>query len=765
MSFCLFLKIDSLGTTLENWKTVLQREYPDFDAEYLPSKTELDLAKLGDGGVITSDTCNQAALFRRILVDKIMEKAGVGAVCIEQDCTNHLRNVWVKGVLKELTKHLGALLEDKLTDISPILRVSANIESLLISFDKEFNLCANYPKGHGQFFRTWLKENHPDFYLLHVETMKGNRMDGATQGACPVFTNLEPCVEFLDERLRMLAFQNEGNILQENLFTLLKTIQIVGLLRVLSIFHICIVIPHRWLSGKTHELAEYDWSCRSMGWVMDVLKIALEKIIADPKKILNKTFMLGIFNLFKNKLPPFKEYMDDLFEMKQYARVIAEVFTPKNARNKESRGITIELALVAVKAMLKELLDKKKASYKYLSCSGSEYSWEHCPKHIHKACLGKRATNDLSESAHAGVTYNIQQYGKIDIKRAAAISQVKSNSDFSRLVVKQIKRKSRKGKEQQPIKQKLGLFHSFPPELRSSVLIMAMENAPATRKENANELEFVHQARQRKAELQKKKCMEKSTEEYIEATYYFDMYKFPAGWKSIEEMTQGLKELTSKTARLEALKENIRIRVKGFGWKEFEIRWSEQGVAKTVDELAKHLKNIIIAEADMEFPKEPPINIPKRKKTPDLGDLTTFAKNLDTKFLKDAETFKQEAKQIKLTREDAGFGDKYDEMQQRVPPTIDESFVGKRIDSLFEFDSDDSEEMIRWCQGEVIEVCDGTWLKPYARTAKFKENEAVRVRWDAIEECCIPVHETILVVQRHKWRKHVIGGWRLDLSK
>ena len=77
--------------------------------------------------------------------------------------------------------------------------MSANIESLLISFDKEFNLCANYPKGHGQFFRTWLNDNHPHFYLLHVETMKGNRVYGATQGACPVFTNLMPCVEFLDE--------------------------------------------------------------------------------------------------------------------------------------------------------------------------------------------------------------------------------------------------------------------------------------------------------------------------------------------------------------------------------------------------------------------------------------------------------------------------------------------------------------------------------------------------------------------------------------
>ena len=31
-------------------------------------------------------------------------------------------------------------------------RVSTSVEALLIAFDKEFSLCANYPKGHGELF-------------------------------------------------------------------------------------------------------------------------------------------------------------------------------------------------------------------------------------------------------------------------------------------------------------------------------------------------------------------------------------------------------------------------------------------------------------------------------------------------------------------------------------------------------------------------------------------------------------------------------------
>ena len=51
-----------------------------------------------------------------------------------------------------------------------------------------------------------------------------------------------------------------------------------------------------------------------------------------------------------------------------------------------------------------------------------------------------------------------------------------------------------------------------------------------------------------------------------------------------------------ESAKVEALKENIRMRVLGLGWKQFSITWSQKGVRRSVDDLAMHLKMIIREE-------------------------------------------------------------------------------------------------------------------------------------------------------------------------
>ena len=38
-----------------------------------------------------------------------------------------------------------------------------------------------------------------------------------------------------------------------------------------------------------------------------------------------------------------------------------------------------KVAAIGIQAILDELLDEKKATYKYLSISGTEFSYEHCP--------------------------------------------------------------------------------------------------------------------------------------------------------------------------------------------------------------------------------------------------------------------------------------------------------------------------------------------------------------------------------------------------
>ena len=97
-------------------------------------------------------------------------KATIVTDYIEQDCHHHLRNVWAKAVEIELSKYLTVMLRDSLGKIDSSLRVSTMFTPFARAYDKEFSLAVNYPKGHGELFAEWMKENYPGELLFHVES-------------------------------------------------------------------------------------------------------------------------------------------------------------------------------------------------------------------------------------------------------------------------------------------------------------------------------------------------------------------------------------------------------------------------------------------------------------------------------------------------------------------------------------------------------------------------------------------------------------------
>ena len=159
-------------------------EFPDL-IDLLPSPQDINLNKL-QGGAVMTDTCNSAKLMNRKLCTE------VGGKVYSLLCHNHLRNVWVKNILNSLTGFLRGVLHDTLDDIAPELRVSPGFDGFARAFDKEFSLCANYPKGHGELFLMWMKENHPGELLLHVEcAASGERMDVFSMAALAIFLEQE----------------------------------------------------------------------------------------------------------------------------------------------------------------------------------------------------------------------------------------------------------------------------------------------------------------------------------------------------------------------------------------------------------------------------------------------------------------------------------------------------------------------------------------------------------------------------------------------
>ena len=94
------------------------------------------------------------------------------------------------------------------------------------------------------------------------------------------------------------------------------------------------------------------------------------------------------------------------------------------------------------------------------------YSWSGCSEEAKTKLKGREATNDRSESALGGATYQIQQFGRIGIPNAAAVSDMKRNRYFDRF--------TKKGKGEK------GMFHQFDRMLRDCLLTVAIEDRPET---------------------------------------------------------------------------------------------------------------------------------------------------------------------------------------------------------------------------------------------------------------------------------------------
>ena len=177
------------------------------------------------------------------------------------------------------------------------------------AFHKEFSLTANYQKGHGKRFKVWMMKHYPKEFLMHGERAMGNRQDLVTMGARPIYWNRVFNVEFLDEALRV---KGAANILQENLFTVLSSVEMIASCRFfLHILHIAICLLFRWLAGNTHKLGHHNWGARSMGRAIDFIHSACKEIVNDVPLIHDESFMFHIFDELREKLPEFDEYVLD----------------------------------------------------------------------------------------------------------------------------------------------------------------------------------------------------------------------------------------------------------------------------------------------------------------------------------------------------------------------------------------------------------------------------------------------------------------------
>lgn len=599
---------------------------------------------------------------------------------------------------------------------------------------------------------------HPTTYIYpFARALGGTRQDIGSEASIPMLMNIPLMLEYLDWRL---SCGGDG-ILQKNLFTTLQCVEYVAMLRVLSILHISVALPLRWLAGNVQDLEEYGFGVLDMGWTVDLMEAAFEEIAKDGSKLLDEDFMMNIFKEIIDKVALFRDYLQFMFEEKQsspvgsrweedkvlpFDELRAAVFYPTRSDIRQTHDTACRLAEEAALVFLLEFRDLTKATSSYLSSIDGIMSMKCTSKEDRIACRGKDASNSIAESLHAQSTVGLRTCGTARLDYMAAEGQTRSNNDFGRCPELYVTGKSAKSKT---IEYILGTFHTWPEELQQSIVQAGKEQAPQMRQRFNEALAAQEEARRLKEEIRLRHRLDATREEYIVAIYFWEQYHSPRCWRTAAEARDQFGQLKSKAKKLKAVKEQILIRYLGLGWERAYHPWSKGGVVFSPDELFEFLIDTVIPLAkELKVPKEPPMNMPEPPAMKTLGTTSDLALEIRAAKQQQREGIKAEAKSEIETREAEGKGDRWSERQKIVMPKI-KTLKGFKIEMLFDYTEPDGSVVMTWCHGIVDSVVNA-------------DSGVVKIKWDkeSLRDGDPAVTKDKLLESKYNPEKPMKGAWR-----
>ena len=246
------------------------------------------------------------------------------------------------------------------------------------------------------------------------------------------------------------------------------------------------------------------------------------------------------------------------------------------------------------------------------------------------------------------------------------------------------------------------------------------------------------------------KKLKATTEEYIDAIYFFKMYKAPRCWDTIEKAQYNYGKFKSESAKLDAVKEQIQIRFKGLGWENAHHAWSGGGVIYRADKLFKHLVEVVIPLAgELDEPSEPPLNIPSPPDMKDLGTTSDLALSFKGASTDKRTQLKDDCNDEIGRREARGDGDMLTETQESHMPDINDALIGYKIEMLFEYPSDDGSQYLDWAHGVVTGIVN-------------EKTRRVEIEWDdeCVAEGDYSTSKDVLFIRKWNPKKVEAGAWR-----
>ena len=249
--------------------------------------------------------------------------------------------------------------------------------------------------------------------------------------------------EFLIYKLGRVG---RDHILAEMLWTTLGSSSMIASLRVCAILHYSIVMPHRYLTGKSKDLLkdEATWGIENLKEVADLIYRKLGEVELDPGKFLNEDFMMTIFKVFENRLPSFKKYLKYMFEgkgtlsirgkrqYKPHAELRKALFHPSDESHKETDDEAKHIGQRAVARIRAEMIAKGpgKNTRQFMSCLNGPQCFVNVSEEQKRAGVGKDPHNSAAERNFAILTDHMSTFGNISELHAAGMATSKVNGDF-----------------------------------------------------------------------------------------------------------------------------------------------------------------------------------------------------------------------------------------------------------------------------------------------------------------------------------------------
>ena len=120
--------------------------------------------------------------------------------------------------------------------------------------------------------------------------------------------------------------------------------------------------------------------------------------------------------------------------------------------------------------------------------------------------------NDLTESSFAGVTTQLQLFGRILMIRAVAIRNMAKYGFLDQPTT---------NKEMSD--KKTSMFHGLPDEFQITDIMCAVQEGSTTRQLNTDAMDKQRNSKQERVDLVKREVLEKATDEFIKCIIYRHM--------------------------------------------------------------------------------------------------------------------------------------------------------------------------------------------------------------------------------------------------